>query len=48
MVDKGILDYVERTGKGGHHRVYSHKYTEAQLKEYLASNIIKKLLKEYP
>lgn len=22
MVDEGFLDYVEETGKGGHHRVY--------------------------
>ena len=48
MVDHGILDHVERTGKGGHHRVYSHKYTETQLKEYLASSIIMKLFKEFP
>ena len=48
MADKGILSYVEHTGKGGHHRVYSHRFTEAQLKEYLASSIIVKLLKEFP
>jgi len=23
MVDEGILDYTEETGKGGHHRIYS-------------------------
>ena len=48
MVDNGILDYVERTGKGGHHRVYSHRYTETQLKEYLVSQVIGKLLEEFP
>ncbi|MBU1082429.1 MAG: hypothetical protein KKB59_18230 [Spirochaetes bacterium] len=25
MVDEGILDYTEATGKGGHHRIYSPK-----------------------
>jgi len=48
MVDNGILDYTENTGKGGHHRVYRHRYTEAQLKEYLASLFIGKLLWEFP
>lgn len=23
MVDEGLLDYTEETGKGGHHRIYS-------------------------
>ena len=48
MVDNGILDYDEKTGTGGHHRVYRHRYSEAELKEYLASCIIRKLLKEFP
>ena len=48
MVDNGVLDYVERTGKGGHHRIYSHKYNETQLKEYLVSQVIGKLLEEFP
>ena len=48
MVDNGILDYDEKTGKGGHHRVYSHKYSETQRKEHLASRLIRKLLKEFP
>ena len=48
MVDNGILDYVERTGKGGHHRIYRHRYSEAGLKEYLAACFIGKLLEEFP
>ncbi|MFH2109726.1 MAG: hypothetical protein ABIJ47_00545 [Candidatus Bathyarchaeota archaeon] len=48
MVDNGILDYEERTGKGGHHRVYHHRYSETQLKEHLASRFIAKLLEEFP
>ena len=48
MVDNGILNYVERTGKGGHHRIYRHRYSEAELREFLASSFIKKLLKDFP
>jgi len=48
MVDKGILDYTEKTGKGGHHRVYRHRYSETKLREYLASCFISKLLEEFP
>jgi len=48
MVDNGMLDYVERTGKGGHHRIYRHRYSEEKLREFLASNFIGKLLKEFP
>jgi len=28
MVDEGVLDYDERTGKGGYHRVYRPKLNE--------------------
>ena len=48
MVDNGILRYEERTGKGGHHRVYSHNYDEPQLREHLAAHVMNKLLKEFP
>jgi len=48
MVDEGILDYEERTGKGGHQRVYTMKYGETEFKQHIADLIITKLLKEYP
>jgi len=48
MVDNGMLDYVEGTGRGGHHRIYSHRYSETRLKEYLASRFIGRLLEEFP
>jgi len=48
MVDKGVLNYVERTGKGGHHRLYSPAFDETGFKEYLANEIIGKLMKEFP
>jgi len=48
MVDNGLLGYEERTGKGDHHRVYHHRYSEAELREHLASLFIGKLLWEFP
>jgi len=47
MVDEDILSYTEETGKGGHHRVYVIKFDEGGLKEYLAKEMITKLLDEY-
>lgn len=48
MVDEGVLKYVERTGKGGHHRIYTPAFDEPGLKEYIANKIISKLFKVWP
>ena len=48
MVDEGLLTYTERTGKGGHQRVYYTKYGETEFKQHIAGLIIGKLLSEYP
>ena len=48
MVDEDVLSYTERTGKGGHHRVYKLDMSWSELKEYLARVVIGKLLNEYP
>ena len=48
MVDEDILSYTEKTGKGGHQRVYRLDLTESELKEHLAKVFIDKLLAEYP
>ena len=48
MVDEGVLSFTERTGKGGHHRVYRLDMSESELKEYLARIVIDKFLNEYP
>ena len=48
MVNDDLLTYTLATGKGGHHRVYTIKYDEAEFKQQLAVTIISKLLKEYP
>ena len=48
MVDEGLLTYTERTGKGGHQRVYYTKYGETEFKQHVAGLMIGKLLSEYP
>ena len=48
MVDEGVLNYTETTGKGGHRRIYSAKYNEAEFKEYVAKVVLKNLLRDFP
>jgi len=48
MVDNDILTYVERSGKGGYHRVYAPLFDETGFKEHLATKIIARLASEYP
>lgn len=48
MVDDGLLTYTERTGKGGHQRVYRIAFNEQEFKAHIAGRMITKLLIEYP
>ena len=48
MVDEGVLNYTETTGKGGHRRIYSAKYNEAEFKEFVAEVVLKNLLRDFP
>ena len=48
MVDEGVLDYDERTGKGGYHRVYRPKLVEAEFKRFLAETVISSLMRDFP
>lgn len=48
MVDEGVLNYNEITGKGGHRRIYSAKYNEAEFKQYVAKVVLKNLLRDFP
>ncbi len=48
LVDDGVLDYHEITGKGGHRRIYKSIYDESGFKTYIAETLMKKLLKEFP
>jgi predicted transcriptional regulator len=48
MVDEGVLDNDERTGKGGYHRVYKPKLDESSFKRYVAQAMISSLMKDFP
>ena len=48
MVDEGVLSFTERTGKGGHQRVYRLDMTWSELKMFLARIVIDKIMVEYP
>ena len=48
MVDEGVLNYTEITGKGGHRRIYSTKLNEAEFKRYVAEVVLKNLMRDFP
>ena len=48
MADEGVLNYTERTGKGGYHRVYTARLNESEFKVYVAQIMIASLLKDFP
>jgi len=48
MVDEGVLDYHEETGKGGYHRVYEPMMDESELKKFIAKTVISSLMKDFP
>ena len=48
LVDEGVLDFEERTGKGGYHRVYRPRLDENEFKKYLAETVISSLMKDFP
>ena len=43
MVDEGILDYEEKTGKGGYHRVYYPKMNRKEFAGFVSDMINEKL-----
>ena len=48
MADEGVIEYTERSGKGGYHRVYTPLLTESEFKRYVAQTMISSLLKDFP
>jgi len=48
MVDDGVLDYEEITGKGGYRRIYSARLDEKAYKRYIAETVLKNLLRDFP
>ena len=48
MVDAGVLNYRETTGKGGYRRIYSPKFDERGFRKYIAKTVIESLLNDFP
>ena len=48
MREMGILNGEERTGKGGHHWVYSPSMNEYQFKQFIASTILANMVRDFP
>ena len=48
MVDAGVLNYTEKPGKGGYHRVYSPAFDEEGFKRHMAKTVISKLSDTWP
>lgn len=48
MVEEGVLEYEERTGKGGHHRVYYPKINRDEFADYVVRKITSKLKEVFP
>lgn len=48
MVEEGVLEYEEKTGKGGRHRVYYPKMSSEQFAQHVVETITKKLTEVFP
>ena len=48
MADEGVLNFKERTGRGGYSRVYTPRLNEFEFKTYVAQTMIASLLKDFP
>jgi predicted transcriptional regulator len=48
MVEEGALDYKEKSGKGGYHRVYFPKLDESGFKKAMAKSVISSLMRDFP
>lgn len=43
MVDEGVLDYEEESGKGGYHKIYYQKVDRKQFAEHVTRTVTDKL-----
>ena len=48
MVDDGILDYEEKSGKGGYHRIYYPAMTREEFAKHVKKTIKEKLESTFP
>jgi len=47
-IEKSIIEYEIKVGKGGEHKLYKLKYNEPEFKQYLINIILTKLLDSWP
>jgi len=48
MVDEGVLDFDDRTGKGGHHRLYYPKMNRDEFADYAVRQVVGGLVRAFP
>jgi predicted transcriptional regulator len=48
MVEEGVLEFEDRTGKGGHHRVYYPRMDREQFARHVVEKITDKLDEVFP
>ena len=48
MVDEGVLNYSDITGKGGYRRIYSPKLDEVGFRKHIAIKVISSLIRDFP
>ena len=48
MCDEGVLDFEEESCKGGMRRRYRKGMDEAAFKKYVASTVLRSLMKDFP
>ncbi len=48
MIDAGLLEYTEDTGKGGYHRIYEMTLTREEFAYKLIDLFVNKLLEVFP
>jgi len=48
MVDDGVFDWKDATGKGGHHRLYFSKVSREEYPKYLVEQVMEALRRTFP
>jgi predicted transcriptional regulator len=48
LVDQGVLDYREGTGKGGHHKIYYPLMDEKGYLKYLIKTMVESMKRDFP
>jgi len=48
MVDEGVLGFDDRTGKGGHHRIYFPKMSREEFAQHAVKQVVEGVAKTFP